>query len=218
MPLLGGSQREARETAQRLSRPVAHRESGFPVPGLSGLHPRQFAGVAPQAIRARGSSLSLVLIEPLTHVRGGVPPLSIRGDCTPGNSRRVAARDKSRPWQLAIARAHRATSARPRRSASAVNSRRVAARDKSRLWQLAIARAHRATSARARRGLCVALPPPLGRGPSAAQKRKLGKQRPQARTFPQGAASQAAGRMRPFFQKSCKKPFTFGALAQYTGG
>ena len=142
----------------------------------------QFAGIAPRAIRggvpplsirAHGSSLSLVLIEPLAHVRGGVPPLSIRGGCTPGNSR---------PWQLAIARAHRTT------------------------------------NARARRGLCAVLSPPLGRGPSAAQKRKLGKQRPQARTFPQGAASQAAGRMRPFFQKSCKKPFTFSTLAQYTGG
>ena len=201
MPLLGGSQREARETAQRLSRPVAHRESGFPVPGLSGLHPGQFAaeclrcqfapmaaryrscssshqrtsaaeclrcqfaGVAPRAIRAHGSSLSLVLIEPPAHVRGPVPGLSIR----------------------ALGRRLNAASVR-------------------------------ATSARARRGLCVTLSPPLGRGPSAAQKRKLGKQRPQARTFPQGAASQAAGRMRPFFQKSCKKPFTFGALAQYTGG
>ena len=39
-----------------------------------------------------GSSLSLVLIERPAHVRGG---------CTPGNSRRVAARDKSRLWQLA---------------------------------------------------------------------------------------------------------------------
>ena len=123
MPLLGGSQREARETAQRLSRPVAHRESGFPVPGLSGLHPRQFTGVAPLSIRAHGSSLSLVLIEPPAHVRGGVPPLSIRGDCTPGNSRRVAARDKSRLWQLAIARAHRTANARARPSAWAVNSR-----------------------------------------------------------------------------------------------
>ena len=35
---------------------------------------------------------SLVLIERSAHVRGG---------CTPGNSRRVAARDKSRLWQLA---------------------------------------------------------------------------------------------------------------------
>ena len=165
LPLLGGSQREARETAQRLSRPVAHRESGFPVPGLSGLHPRQFTGVAPLSIRAHGSSLSLVLIEPPAHVRGPVPGLSIR----------------------ALGRRLNAASVR-------------------------------ATSARARRELCVVLPPPLGRGPSAAQKRKLGKQRPQARTFPQGAASQAAGRMRPFFQKSCKKPFTFSTLAQYTGG
>ena len=62
---------------------------------------RTSAGVAPRAIRgawprgtsrALGSSLSLVLIERPAHVRGG---------CTPGNSRRVAARDKSRLWQLA---------------------------------------------------------------------------------------------------------------------
>ena len=134
----------------------------------------QFAGIAPLAIRgawprgtsrACGSSLSLVLIEPLAHVRGPVPGLSIRA-----TGRRL--------------------------NAASV----------------------RATSARARRGLCAVLSPPLGRGPSAAQKRKLGKQRPQARLFQQGGASQAAGRMRPFFQKSCKKPFTFGALAQYTGG
>ena len=44
-----------------------------------------------------GSSLSLVLIEPPTHVRGPVPGLSIRA-----------------PWQIAIARAHREASARPR--------------------------------------------------------------------------------------------------------
>ena len=57
------------------------------------------------------------------------------------NSRRVAARDNSRPWQLAIARAHQAASARPRPSARALNSRP---------WQLAAARAHQAASARAR--------------------------------------------------------------------
>ena len=89
-----------------------------PVPGLSN--------------RAPGSSLPLVLIKPPAHVRGPVPGLSIRvpgsslplvlieppahvrGGCTPGNSRRVAARDNSRPWQLAIARAHRTASARAR--------------------------------------------------------------------------------------------------------
>ena len=47
----------------------------------------------------------------------------------------------SRPWQLAIARAHRTASARPRSSAWAL---------KSRPWQLAIARAHRTASARPR--------------------------------------------------------------------
>ncbi len=35
-------------------------------------------GVAPRAIRAHGSSLSLVLIKRLAHVHGGVPPLSSR--------------------------------------------------------------------------------------------------------------------------------------------
>ena len=57
------------------------------------------------------------------------------------NSRRVAARDNSRPWQLAIARAHRTANARPRPSAWALNSRP---------WQLAAARAHRTASARPR--------------------------------------------------------------------
>ena len=47
------------------------------------------------------------------------------------NSRRVAARDNSRPWQLAIARAHREASARPRPSAWALNSRPLAARYRS---------------------------------------------------------------------------------------
>ena len=57
---------------------------------------------------------SLVLIEPLTHVRGGVPPLSIRGGCTPVNSRRVAARDNSRLGAVSYAHAcanHQRTSA-----------------------------------------------------------------------------------------------------------
>ena len=80
-----------------------------PVPGLS--------------IRAPGSSLSLVLIKPPAHVRGPVPGLSIRapgsslplvlikppahvrGGCTPGNSRRVAARDNSRPGAVSYAHA-----------------------------------------------------------------------------------------------------------------
>ena len=157
-------------------------------------------GVAPRAIRAHGSSLSLVLIGPSAHVRGPVPGLSIRGGCTPGNSC---------PWQLAslvlIEPPAHVRGPVPGLSIRALGRRLNAA-------------SVRATSARARRGLCAVLSPPLGRGPSAAQKRKLGKQRPQARLFQQGAASQAAGRMRPFFQKSCKKPFTFSTLAQYTGG
>ena len=61
---------------------------------------------------------SLVLIEPLAHVRGGCTPgnsrlwqlaslvlielpAHVRGGCTPGNSRRVAAQDEPRLGQLA---------------------------------------------------------------------------------------------------------------------
>ena len=78
-----------------------------------------------------------------------VPGLSLRGGCTPGNSRRVAARDKSRLWQLAsLVLIER--SAHVRGGCTPGNSRRVAARDKSRLGQLAVARAHREASARPR--------------------------------------------------------------------
>ena len=73
--------------------------------------------------RQKGSKGKVFAVRPRP-----VPGLSLRGGCTPGNSRRVAARDKSRLGQLAAARAHREASARPRRSASAVTSR---------LWQLA---------------------------------------------------------------------------------
>ena len=60
----------------------------------------------------------------------------MRGGCTPGNSRRVAARDKSRLWQLAsLVLIERP--AHVRGGCTPGNSRRVAARDKSRLWQLA---------------------------------------------------------------------------------
>ena len=78
--------------------------------GLGG-HPRQFAGVAPRAIRAHGSSLSLVLIGTSAHVRGPVPGLSIRAlgrqatlapvRTTSARPRRSASAVKSRPWQLA---------------------------------------------------------------------------------------------------------------------
>ena len=171
------------------------------MPGLSGLHPRQFAA---ECLRCQfapgGGELRSRLCEPPAHVRGPVPGLSIRGGCTPGNSR---------PWQLAslvlIEPPAHVRGPVPGLSIRATGRRLNAA-------------SVRATSARARRGLCAVLSPPLGRGPSAAQKRKLGKQRPQARLFQQGGASQAASRVRPFFQKSCKKPFTFGILAQYTGG
>ena len=62
-------------------------------------------GVPPLSIRALGSSLSLVLIKRIAHVRGG---------CTPGNSRPSAWAVNSRPGQLAAARAHRENSARAR--------------------------------------------------------------------------------------------------------
>ena len=70
-----------------------------------------------------------------------------RPSCVP---RCVAARDKSRPWQLAIARAHQEGCARARPSAWVRNSRCVAVRDKSRPWRRAMARAHRENCARAR--------------------------------------------------------------------
>ena len=76
-----------RETAQRLSRPVAHRESGFPVPGLSGLHPRQFA--------ARGRA-------------GQIAPLGPGPQWGPSRTDRAGRRDAR------FARAHREVSARPR--------------------------------------------------------------------------------------------------------
>ena len=62
----------------------------------------------------------------------------------------VAARDKSRPWRRAMARAHQEGCARARPSAWVLNSRCVAARDKSRPWRRAMARAHRENCARAR--------------------------------------------------------------------
>ena len=55
-----------------------------------------------------------------------------RPSCIP---RCVAARDKSRPWRRAMARAHRENCARARPSAWVLNSRCVAARDKSRPWR-----------------------------------------------------------------------------------
>ena len=70
-----------------------------------------------------------------------------RPSCIP---RCVAARDKSRPWRRAMARAYQEGCARSRPSAWVLNSRCVAARDKSRPWQLAIARAHQENCARAR--------------------------------------------------------------------
>ena len=57
-----------------------------------------------------------------------------RPSCVP---RCVAARDKSRPWRRAMARAHQKGCARSRPSAWVLNSRCVAARDKSRPWRRA---------------------------------------------------------------------------------
>ena len=70
-----------------------------------------------------------------------------RPSCIP---RCVAARDKSRPWRRAMARAHRENCARSRPSAWVLNSRCVAARDKSRPGRRAMARAHQEGCARAR--------------------------------------------------------------------
>ena len=70
-----------------------------------------------------------------------------RPSCIP---RCVAARDKSRPWRRAMARAHQEGCARARPSAWVLNSRCVAARDMSRPWRRALARAHRESCVRAR--------------------------------------------------------------------
>ena len=70
-----------------------------------------------------------------------------RPSCVP---RCVAARDKSRPWRRAMARAHQEGCARARPSAWVLNSRCVAARDKSRPWRRAMARAHQEGCARPR--------------------------------------------------------------------
>ena len=151
----------------------AHREVSA---RARGLHPRQFAargragqvapvaarcrscssrgqrtsaGVAPQAIRGawpRGTSRACGSSLRSCSSRG---QRTSRGGCTPGNSRRVAARDKSRLWQLAsLVLIERP--AHVRGGCTPGNSRRVAARDKSRLGQLAVARAHREVSARPR--------------------------------------------------------------------
>ena len=81
LPLWGVSQREVRETAQRLSRPVAHREGGFCEPlthvrgGCTPGNSRRSAS----AVNSRlGQLASLVFIEGIAHVRGPVPGLSIR--------------------------------------------------------------------------------------------------------------------------------------------
>ena len=85
---------------------------------------RTSAGVAPQAIRAKGRRLNAASVQTAS-----------------ARPRPSAWALNSRQWQLAIARAHRTASARPRPSAWALNSRP---------WQLAIARAHRAANARPR--------------------------------------------------------------------
>ena len=157
--------------------------------------------------RQKGSKGKVFAVRPRP-----VPGLSLRGGCTPGNSRRVAARDKSRLWQLAVARAHREASARARglhprqfaargragqvapvaarfarahREASA-RPRRSASAVTSRLGQLAVARAHRIASARARRGWCAALPLPLG---CVTEKAPLSVSIPQKETRPAAVAA-----------------------------
>ena len=121
---------------------------------------RTSAGVAPQAIRAKGRRLNAASVQTASaRPRPSAWALKSRQwQLAIARAHRTAsARPRpsawalnSRPWQLAIARAHREASARPRPSAWALNSRP---------WQLAIARAHRTASARARRGLCMELSP-----------------------------------------------------------
>jgi len=132
--------------------PLSNRANGSSLSLVLIEPPAHVRGPVPElSIRAPGSSLSLVLIEPPTHVRGPVPGLSIRA---PGSSLSLVLIEPPAhvrgpvpglsiraPWQLAIARAHREASARPRPSARALNSRP---------WQLAAARAHQAASARPR--------------------------------------------------------------------
>ena len=132
------------ELRSRLYEPLAHVRGGGYLPGKHAAWQRR-------TIRALGSwspvgtvqdrpsrqarrSLSLVLIEPLAHVRGPVPGLSIRGGCTPGNSRLGA-----------VSCAHVCTN-RWRTCAAQCLGCQFA------LWAARFARAHRATSARARRG------------------------------------------------------------------
>ena len=112
---------------------------------------RTCAGVAPQAIRAKGRRLNAASVQTASaRPRPSARALNSRpGQLAAARAHQAAnARPrpsawalKSRPWQLAIARAHQTASARPRPSAWAL---------KSRPWQLAAARAHRTASARPR--------------------------------------------------------------------
>ena len=94
----------------RLCKRIAHVRGGC-TPGNSRLWVLVPSGDRPGPTEPAGETLaSLVLIKALAHVRGdgylpgkhaAWPRRTLRGGCTPGNSRRVAARDKSRLWQLA---------------------------------------------------------------------------------------------------------------------
>ena len=85
------------ELRSRLYEPLAHVRGGGYLPGKHAAWQRRtiraFGSWSPvgtvqdRPSRQARRSLPLVLIEPLAHVRGPVPGLSIRGGCTPGNSR-----------------------------------------------------------------------------------------------------------------------------------
>ena len=98
---------------------------GVPQPGPDG---RLSAGLGCR--NGRGKKGAKVKVSVFSSA-GPVPGLSLRRGCTPGNSRRVAARDKSRLWQLAsLVLIERP--AHVRGGCTPGNSRRVAARDNSR--------------------------------------------------------------------------------------
>ena len=108
----------------RLCKRIAHVRGGC-TPGNSRLWVLVPSGDRPGPTEPAGETLaSLVLIGPSAHVRGPVLGLSIRAlrrqatlapvRTTSARPRRSASAVKSRPWQLAVARAHQETSARPR--------------------------------------------------------------------------------------------------------
>ena len=154
-----------------------------------------------------------------SHLRpwGPVPGLSIRGGCTPGNSRRVAARDKSRLWQLAIARAHRTTNARARPSAWAVNSRGLHPRQfapgggelRSRLCE---------PPAHVRGGGCVLYSHrPWGVGRARRRKESWGNSGHRPGFSRRGAHPRQRAGCGPFFKNLAKSPLLLAPLPSILG-